>query len=201
MKKLAFIFIILFSVVILVVQCKKEEGQTKISNSEESSFTYENDVDKRIDFLYAELMKNTHDKSIFQRIWKWMVAHSGVTMFGDCGLKLPCGQCPGFCPFASKDGEDPFKVVSQNYRMSNSEYDDGKRMFEAALFNDSTMAFTFLMPDLVYEDFVYIFENMDLGAGVANEFGKKSIVLKEGGYPVSYSRGSNGTALIDVITE
>lgn len=192
---------IIAGVLTLFCSCTKEtQDEMKEQQAINIEATYEqalpSDIDARIDFYYNEMINKHGGKSIFRKIWKWLVAHSGVTMFGDCGINLSCGQCPGLCANASKD--DSFAVVDKDFLMSEEDYIEGKRLFEAALFNDTIMAITFKMSDLVYNDTLFIFEDIYLGSQVSSSFEKSEIVIKAGSYPVSYSRSYNGTTLVDV---
>ena len=63
------------------------------------------------------------------------------------------------------------------------------------------MAITFKMEDVVYNDTLFIFDDIYMGQEVSSVFEKSEIIIKAGAYPVSYSRSYNGTTLVDVISD
>jgi len=203
MKNIMYILVII-GMVLLFSNCTKDT-QRDINEQHVSVNTvnYDNiipsNIDARIEFYYNEMLSKQGGKSIFRKIWKWLVAHSGATMFGDCGLNLSCGSCPGLCPLAIKG--NTFTAVSKDYLLSEQDYIEGKRVLEAALFNDSIMAITFKMEDVVYNDTLFIFDDIYMGQEVSSVFEKSEIISKTGAYPVSYSRSYNGTTLVDVISD
>lgn len=204
MKKIAFLIIALTSLVTLyILSCsKKEDDMTppKEFAVEKPIELQSRDIDKLILFHYNEYLKNNpNSKGVFDSIWKWLVAHAGVWMFGDCGLNLPCGPCPGICISIRSDG-NVFLPVDEDYRLSDQKYEEGMRLIQLALFNDSIMGLTVLHSGLVYNDTIFVKNNFFIGPDASNIFAKDSIFVLKGNYPVSYSHGRNGTTLLNVKT-
>lgn len=159
-------------------------------------------IDDMICFYYHEYV-NTLGKSsntgIIEAIWKWIVAHTGrdPALFETCNYSNPCGPCPGIC-LNSKDGE-VFSKVSDDYLLSKDEYDDGIRLFQAALFNDTIMGLNFIQSCFVAADGnFYVPEDFSIGSQASAAFGKNDIIIKEGTYPVSCIYSQNGTTLVNV---
>jgi hypothetical protein len=143
-------------------------------------FGFRNPVDEKLSYYYHNATQE--GKGLFGRIWRWFVTHSGVQMFGDvCGFNLICGDCPGICFRVSKS-ENPFVSVPNDYSVTPEEYDQGLRVLQFALYNDTTLAVHFVDDHLVYQDTLYIFADENMGGDVASVFEVDSVVMPEGGY-------------------
>ena len=122
-------------------------------------------------------------------------------MWGNiCHMNLPCGDCPGICLPCEKSTSEIFYSVPYDYQLTKEEYNDGCRLLQMALLNDSTMAMTMINNDLVYQDTVYFFRDVYIGDLASSIFGKDSVIILQGNYPVSYTHSQNGTTVIDVRT-
>lgn len=168
----------------------------------------QDNINEMILFYYNDYVQShgrSDDPGIFEKIWKWIVAHSGRRspwyQGEPCDFTAPCGPCPGFCLKANeRDGEN-FTVVSDDYLLPNSDYEDGVRLFQAALFNDSIMGLSFVHSNFTSADGkLYIEEDFSIGANAAAAFGKRDIIILEGSYPVSYTYSRNGTTLVKIIS-
>ena len=155
-------------------------------------------------FYYNEAKQFQIDKSndgFFERLWKCIVAHTGRQPFYNgeiCPFNSACGPCPGFC-LNSRD--EVFTAVSDDYLLSRSAYDDGERMFQAALFNDSIMGLNFLQMNFTAADNnLYVTEDFSIGSRAAAVFGKSDIIILEGVYPVSFASSKHGTTLVKVLS-
>jgi hypothetical protein len=186
---------------ITLKSCSKDETKTDTQiNSENTGINKFSSVDEKLTYYFGELSKK-QQKSIFQNIWKWLVAHAGTNMFGNiCHMNLPCGDCPGICIPLSKSTSEIFYSVPEDYQLTQQEYTDGCRLLQMALLNDSIMAMTLVNDDLVYQDTVYIFRDVFIGDLASTTFQKDSVILLQGHYPVSYTHSKNGTTVVDVRT-
>lgn len=195
-KLLVFSIVIVFAAGVVLYSCSKNnESITPITTAGQNYDQNTGSIDDQILFYYYEYQKqNQGNRSVFKKIWKWIKAHSGVTMFGDCGLDLPCGQCPGMC-LAVPNNWIP---VDDDYIMSQQEYDAGLRLFQVAYYNDSILEINFIHSDLVYHDTCFISRRYNIGSDISSIYEKDSIVLRQGAYPVSYAYSANGTTLVKV---
>lgn len=185
--------------------CKKNNDINTSKEIISQSFTNENiysynwptngyEVDELLEKLY-DLSDNKKD--VFQRIWKWMKAHTGSHLFDNCSGNNPCGPCPGIC-LSLKDTDDVFVPVEEDYGLTRSEYEDGDRLLQIALLNDSVMAISFINNNFTIDGVFYVPEDFMIGESASNLFGKNTIKVLEGEYPVSYTHSRNGTTLVHV---
>lgn len=149
---------------------------------------------------YMAIYYNEHkyDRGVFQSIWKWIKVRIGTHLFDNCTGSNPCGPCPGICFKSRDDSSDIFNLVEDDYCLTRSEYNDGERLMQAALLNDTTMALTFVHSDFIINDILYIPENFNVGTSLANSCRKQTITVLKGEYPVSYTHSKNGTTLVHV---
>ncbi len=112
---------------------------------------------------------------------------------------MSCGPCAGICLNASKSS-DIFIPVDESDGISSEDYEDGQRLFQIALFNDTVLGFSFTHKDLVYNDSLYIPKNFNIGGSASELFEKDSIIVLQGVYPVSFTHGRNGSTVVDVIS-
>ncbi len=124
-------------------------------------------------------------------------AHTGTHLFENCPGNNPCGPCPGIC-LLSKDSYDVFVPVEEDYSLTRNEYEDGDRLLQIALLNDSVMAISFINNNFTIDGVFYVPEDFMIGESASNLFGKNTIKVLEGEYPVSYTHGKNGTTLVHV---
>ncbi len=202
---------------VVIYACNKEKDLSNISETpnlgnngheeEQCLYTPEitrENIDKMICFYYDEYVQThkSNEPGFFERVWKWLIAHTGRNEFfpnENCPYSNPCGPCPGIC-LNARDGE-VFGAVSDDYLLSKSEYEDGIRLFQAALFNDSIMGLSFMQSCFVAADGnFYIPEDFSIGSQAAATFGKNEIIILQGIYPVSNAYTQNGTTLVKVQT-
>ncbi len=158
-----------------------------------------NSFDSQISFYWNKMNNNNSGRNIFHKIWHWFVAHAGTTMWGDCGLQLPCGWCPGFC-LATLSSNNAFIPVADNFQIPEEDYKNGDRLIELALLNDSIMEINIINSDLVYNDTLFVYNDFNIGINASAVFEKDSIIVKKGNYPVTYKYGSNGNTILHVKT-
>lgn len=180
--------------------CSKEnENKPNVQNNQPtpSNFQQMNSVDEQLTFYYGEYQSNSKD--IWGKIWKWIKAHSGTHLFENCQGNMECGPCAGFCAVAYKSA-DIFIPVNESDGISSEDYAVGERLFQIALFNDTILGFSFIQSDLVYNDSVYFPNDFNIGGSASALFQKDSIIILQGVYPVSFSHGRNGSAVVDVVS-
>ena len=185
--------------------CKKNNDINTSAEMMSQSLTNENNYSynwptngNEVDELLLKLYDMSYDKEgIFQRIWKWIKAHTGTHLFANCPGNNPCGPCPGIC-LLSKDSADVFVPVEEDYSLSRSEYEEGDRLLQIALLNDSVMAISFINNNFTIDGVFYVPEDFMIGESASNLFGKNTIKVLEGEYPVSYTHSRNGTTLVHV---
>jgi hypothetical protein len=90
--------------------------------------------------------------------------------------------------------------VSKDYLLSREEWDGGARLLQMALLNDTIMEITFIHSDLTANDTLYIPSDMSIGTAAAQEFSKSEIIVKRGKYPLTYLYSSNGSTIVDVVS-
>lgn len=180
------------------VSCTKENDRNFQENQRTSTISQnEKNVDELLSYYYGEYQSNS--KNIFGKIWKWMVAHSGTYLFQNCQGTMPCGPCAGICLRFSKSS-DLFQPVDETYQITPEEYQNGERLFQIALFNDTILGFSFTQSDFVYLDSLYVPKNFNIGGSASELFNKDSIIVRRGVYPVSFSHGRNGSTIVKVLS-
>jgi len=181
-----------------LISCSKEDDINSNIQKDQtiSTITHvDKNVDELLTFYYEEYQSNS--KSIFGAIWKWMKAHVGTHLFENCQGNMPCGSCAGIC-FNASNKSDIFTPVDETYVISNDDYNDGERLCQIALFNDTIMGFSFIHSGYVYNDSLYIPENLNIGNSASALFEKDSIIVLQGVYPVSFTQGRNGSTVVDI---
>ena len=168
-------------------ECSNNSYSTKLSNSEE--------IDAYLTIYYE---KHKYDRIEFQNRWKWMKVRVGTHLFNNCTGNNPCGPCPGICFKLNEDSSEVFNIVNDDYTLTRGEYNDGGRLMQGALLNDTIMALTFIHTDFTFNDVLYIPKDFEIGSSAANSFAKHKIIVLEGEYPVSYTHSRNGTTLVRV---
>ncbi len=198
-KFIAYFGLTIISLGLIWVSCSKENNSnlTIIENQTTPTISQgDKNVDELLTFYYDEYRNN--NKSPWGQIWKWMKAHAGTHLWENCIGNMPCGPCPGFCPLFNTKSADLFIPVNESDNISAEEYQDGERLFQIALFNDTIMGFSFTHSDLVYEDSLYIPEDFNIGRSASAIFVKDSIIVLQGVYPVSFTHGRNGSTVVNV---
>jgi hypothetical protein len=198
------IFIVYFGLTIICfgliwVSCSKENNSNLNIQENQTTSTIslsDKNVDELLTFYYGEYQGNSKD--IWGKIWKWMKSHTGTHLFENCQGNMPCGPCSGFCAFRDSKSADLFIPVDESDNFSTEEYQDGERLFQIALFNDTIMGFSFTQSDFVYKDSLYIPENFNIGRSASALFVKDSIIVLQGVYPVSFTHGRNGSTVVNV---
>jgi hypothetical protein len=194
MKKLIFMSLAgIIGLSMVIVACKKEvpeQQPLKMISLEKSLPRFSND------FL-LNVVKGTYSEEKvggerWRRFWKkvgdWFVDHAGVHMFGDCGLNLSCGPCPGLCISAGIiDGQSN----GGNDEASPSDYSNGLRVYGIDILVDPETNQEYVMfkfnndvSDFVNGGFFYVKDDIDLNNSMSNGLSKQKITLKKGKYEV-----------------
>jgi hypothetical protein len=190
-------------IVVAILSCNKEKipSETGLNNQNYYSTNQPpSNIDDQIVFYYHELIKNSSQRTIWGKIWKWMKAHSGTSIPIYCGLKLPCGDCAGMCLVANSRSSDILEPVEDDYRLTQEEYEDGERLIQLCIFNDTLMGMHIMNDDIVTNDTVIITEDFFIGHNASQVLEKDSIIILEGEYPVSYAYGAYGTTLVKYLS-
>lgn len=137
----------------------------------------------------------------FRDRWKWIKVRVGTHLFNNCTGNNPCGPCPGICIKLNAEDAEVFNMVNEDYCLTRSEYDDGERLMQGALLDDTTLALTFIHSDFTINDILYIPEEFKIGNSASGAFMRRTITILEGEYPISYTHGMNGTTLVRVKIE
>jgi hypothetical protein len=193
---------IVFAIIIAFACNKDNDNHTYPNNNSvaTNASIIENDIDKIMYQEYQNYLKSHNEKGP-GKWWRWLKAHAGVGPYlinGQlihCGFNLPCGECPGIC---SSFKSDP--LVPGSPFLSQKEYDDGIRLLQMAIYNDSTFGMTFIQPDLTWNDTFYVSQSFFIGTDASNLFNKDSVIILEGQYPISYSHSHNGSTVVAVKT-
>ena len=203
MKKL-FLTFIYISIVFGIFSCHKEDNdeskKTELTNEQHIDYnlTWPSNSEEIDTYMAIYYKEHKYDRGVFQSIWKWIKVRIGTHLFDNCIGSNPCGPCPGICLKLRNDSSDIFNLVDDDYCITRGEYDDGERLMQAALLNDTTMALTFVHSDFIINDILYIPEDFNVGSSLANSYRKQTITVLEGEYPVSYTHSKNGTTLVRV---
>jgi|GEM_PF-1373664 len=197
-KLITYFCLAIISLGLFWISCSKENSSNLNYQENQTPPTIshgDKNVDELLTFYYGEYQSNS--KSVFGRIWKWMKAHAGTHLFENCQGTMLCGPCAGICLKANTKS-DLFIPVDESDYIPTEDYQDGERLFQIALFNDTIMGFSFTQSDFVYEDSLYIPENFNIGGSASALFAKDSIIVLQGVYPVSFTHGRNGSTVVNV---
>lgn len=206
MKKLIYGGLFLAIVGIVFVGCQKnQEIDPQIESNEKSSgeslinrepkFSEEL-IENMVNDAYSINDDEIHAKAggekwrrFWRKVGRWFNDHTGVRIFGDCGLNLSCGPCPGLCfslgiiDSNSNDGD-----TASDYTYSNGLRVYGIDILEDRETNEEYLMFRFNkdVSDFVLDGFFYIKEDIFLSESMSDQLEKESIQLKEGKYNVYY---------------
>jgi hypothetical protein len=129
------------------------------------------------------------------KIKKWFKDHSGTYLFQSCSGSNPCGPCAGLCLGSGRAASG----VPSNYTLTQQDKIDGIDLFSFTFITDTTAVITFKnSSSFVHSGNFYLDQDYDFGGGVAKEFKLKSVVMKKGVYPVSFSNDPNGETVVQV---
>lgn len=146
---------------------------------------------------YLNYPDENQTKSKWRRFWrkvgKWFNDHAGVWMFGDCGLNLSCGPCPGICFNSGIIDGNP----NGDDTTSDDAYLNGLRVYGIDIIEDRETNEEYVMfrfnedvIDFVMDGYFYIIKDVFLSETMSSLLEKQSIELKEGRYNVFYDEVS-----------
>jgi|SRR5690554_2427709 len=181
------------------VACEKEQNNFHQTESSAESLI---DQEPKFSLDFIENMVNdaylinadeNQTKSKWRKFWRkvgrWFNDHAGVKMFGDCGLNLSCGPCPGICFRSGIIDGNP----NGDDTASDDVYSNGLRVYGIDILEDMETNEEYLMfrfnedvADFVMDDNFYITKDVFLSETMSGLLEKQSVELKKGKYNVFF---------------
>lgn len=198
MKKTLITIIICVVAMLSFNSCNKDKGAKEAPITTNETLMNSNYDASVIRDLLSDYHSDVNIKDCpgwWQRLKKWIKAHTGTHLFNNCNGNNPCGPCAGIC---FQLGTYPIPVEDE-YELTQDDIESGDNVFILGGLDETHMAITFIdNADFIFEDTFYLQEDWDLGQDVAQEFQVASIIIKQGNYPVIYEFNENGETVVEV---
>lgn len=186
--KIKLIYLVVFVIGIAgtaaFVSCEDESQNnlTKLQNSNLEETTSINHQDD-------ELSTKASSGGIFDKIKKWIKAHSGTHLFENCNGTGACGPCPGLClTLGVVDGTENDSDI-----LSSEDYALGLRLFALCIVKDDEtgkediyFVFNEDVRDFTIDNTFIIPEDVEASENITTIMERNSILFYEGSYSVDF---------------